>query len=304
MNIQQIIYVMKVYEHHSFTEAAKALYISQPRLSQAIRELEEELGFDIFVRNRKGISGATVKGTEFIDKARVLLRQFKTLESLKERNISSFHLASTTFTHAQDAFLALCAEQKEDPLLNMDMWFCGCFEASSRVISMSSEIGVVAFTDDQLGEWLSYFNSNHLTYHELICSNIYVTLSKDSPLAGKDRISAEDLEDHTYIADYCSRMNDNSAGVSALINKICPEAHIIVSSTDVMYRLLSQTSERKSFVFDPIPLSQETLDKYNLVCIPSDDLFSVHTGYISRTDKPLSDKAARYVEILAESMPM
>ena len=73
--------MLRSYNFHSFTEAAKSLYISQPRLSQAIRELEDELGFEIFIRNKKGISGATVKGAEFINQSRVLLAQFSALEN-------------------------------------------------------------------------------------------------------------------------------------------------------------------------------------------------------------------------------
>ena len=46
MNIQQIIYVVEVYKLHSFSLAAHSLFVSQPRLSQAIRDLERELGFD------------------------------------------------------------------------------------------------------------------------------------------------------------------------------------------------------------------------------------------------------------------
>ena len=95
MNIQQIIYVVEVYKLHSFSSAAQSLYISQPRLSQAIRALEKELGFDIFERSRKGISGSTVRGYQFISQAKNVLKQFSSLEKFKQTSSSSFHLATT-----------------------------------------------------------------------------------------------------------------------------------------------------------------------------------------------------------------
>lgn len=301
MNIQQIKYAMAVYDYHSFTEAAKSLYISQPRLSQAIRELEEELGFEIFVRNRKGISGATVKGSEFINQSRILLRQFSSLESLKERNLSSFQLATTLVTQAQDAFVTLCSELIKDPLLNMDLWFCGCYEAASRIKSMDSDLGVVAILDDQIEDWKYYYKTNNIEYHELTHAAVHVTISKDSPLADKEVIVPEDLKDYTYIAEKCSRMNDLSVKISALLENICPEARITVSNTCMMYRLAAQSPD-SAFVFDPVPPNQATLDHFKLVSIPFDAGLSAHLGYIYPSERKLGSIDLRYLELLHEEL--
>ena len=301
MNIQQVIYVMAVNDYHSFTEAAKSLYISQPRLSQAIRELEEELGFEIFVRNRKGISGATVKGAEFLRQSRILLRQFSALESLKERNMSTFHLASTLVTQAQDAFIKLCKEVSNDPLLNMDIWFCGCCDAATRIKSMASDLGVVAILDDQMEEWLYYFKSNNIDYHELTSRDVTVTISKSSPLASKDVIMPEDLRHYTYIAEKCSRMNDLSVKMAALLEKMCPEARILVSNTYMMYTLVSESPER-AFTFEPVSPSPETLEKFGLVSIPFGAGITAHLGYIHPAERRLCSIAIRYLELLHKEL--
>lgn len=302
MNIQQVIYVMEVYDYHSFTEAAKALYISQPRLSQAIRELEDELGFEIFERNRKGISGTTVKGYEFIEQARTLLKQFHSLESLKERNSSSFSLSTTLLTQSQDAFFRLCKEQIADPHLNTDLWFCGCNETADRVRSLASDIGVITIIDSQFEDWMYYFKKNNIEYHELSYNTAYVTISKDSPLASQSVVYTDDLTEYTYIAERCSRMNDLTLKVYALIDSICPDTRITVSNTDIMYRLASATPENRTFVFDPIPPSQKTLDQYGLVTIPFEDSFKAHLGYIVLKDHSLSPLALRFIELLTEEV--
>lgn len=56
MTIQQLKYIIKVAETGSITEAAKVLFISQPSLSNAIREIEKEAGLIIFTRSRQGIA--------------------------------------------------------------------------------------------------------------------------------------------------------------------------------------------------------------------------------------------------------
>ncbi|MDO4384232.1 MAG: LysR family transcriptional regulator [Eubacteriales bacterium] len=66
MKLQQVIYAVEVFRQRSYTKAAQVLYVSQPRLSRALKELEEELGFEIFQRTRHGIQGTTTRGYAFI----------------------------------------------------------------------------------------------------------------------------------------------------------------------------------------------------------------------------------------------
>ena len=73
MTLQQLRYLIAVAEKGSITEAAKSLFISQPSLSNAIREVEQSIGFRIFKRHRTGVT-LTAKGMEFLagDRATVL----------------------------------------------------------------------------------------------------------------------------------------------------------------------------------------------------------------------------------------
>ena len=69
MTIQQLKYIVSVVENGTITEAAKKLYISQPSLSNAIKDIEEEVGITIFIRSRAGIV-VTPEGMEFVGYAR------------------------------------------------------------------------------------------------------------------------------------------------------------------------------------------------------------------------------------------
>lgn len=305
MNIQQVIYAVEVYKYHSFTEAAKAMYISQPRLSQAVRELEEELGFEIFIRSKKGISGATVKGIEFLEKANVLLAQFSALKSLKERNRASFHLASFPLSQAQEAFVALCNEEMSNtiPELEIELWVCGCSEAASRIRSMESEIGVIALLDDQYDDWQYYFKTSNIEYCELINSRPVVTVSKYSPLASKSEIGFDDLREYVYVADKYSRRNTASAKLHSILEELCPYASISVPDICTMYMLISGPT-KNAFSFDVIPPSADLLAKLELVSIPfNGDLF-VHFGYIKSSEHDISRLSTRFLELLHQKLGM
>lgn len=81
MTIQQLKYVLMVSEAGSITEAAKKLFISQPSLSNAIREIEKEAGISIFSRSRTGIT-LTKEGMEFLGYARQVIQQMELLNYL------------------------------------------------------------------------------------------------------------------------------------------------------------------------------------------------------------------------------
>ena len=75
MTLQQIHYVITISERGSFNKASEVLYISQPSLTEAVKELEKELGITIFHRSGRG-GTLTSDGLEFIPYARELYRQY------------------------------------------------------------------------------------------------------------------------------------------------------------------------------------------------------------------------------------
>ncbi|MCM1257245.1 MAG: LysR family transcriptional regulator [Roseburia sp.] len=76
----QLKYAITVAGQHSLNDAAKMLFISQPSLSAAIRFLEKEIGFDIFIRPKNGIT-VTAKGAEFIGYAKSVMEQYELLDA-------------------------------------------------------------------------------------------------------------------------------------------------------------------------------------------------------------------------------
>ena len=89
MNITHLKYAMEIAKTHSLNKAAENLYMAQPNLSRAIKELEENIGISIFNRKSHGMD-LTVEGEEFLEYAKKILKQIDEVESLydkKKRNI-------------------------------------------------------------------------------------------------------------------------------------------------------------------------------------------------------------------------
>lgn len=79
MTLLQLKYIVKIVECGSMNEASHELYVSQPALSSSVKELENELGIEIFTRSSQGIA-LTVDGAEFLTYARQVLDQASLLE--------------------------------------------------------------------------------------------------------------------------------------------------------------------------------------------------------------------------------
>ena len=119
MTIQQLKYVIKTVECGSITEAARQLFISQPSLSAALKDIETEFGIEIFYRTSKGIS-LSPDGIEFLSYARQIVEQAELLEQRYNNKKPSKQLCSVSTQHyafAVNAFVnlisSLSAEEYE-----------------------------------------------------------------------------------------------------------------------------------------------------------------------------------------------
>ena len=109
MTLQQLKYMITVAEKGSITEAAKELFISQPSLSGAIKEVENEAKITIFNRCRAGVA-LTTEGMEFLGYARQVVQQMELLEARYIDNRPEkqrFCVSAQHYTFAANAFVEL-----------------------------------------------------------------------------------------------------------------------------------------------------------------------------------------------------
>ena len=123
MTLNQLKYVIALSEENSINEAAKKLFISQPALTSALKSLEEEIGFDIFLRTKSGIS-LTVKGSEFLGYAKSVIEQYDILDAKYISGTSAkytFHVSMQHYTFAVNAFVEVIKQYGREIIIPSTM---------------------------------------------------------------------------------------------------------------------------------------------------------------------------------------
>ncbi len=197
MTILQLKYVIAIDEECSMRKAADRLYVSQPGLSSAVRDLENELGIQIFERVHNGVV-TTAAGAYFIAYERNAVEQFEKVENkyLNSKNERpTFSVSMQHYTVAVNAFIDTVKEYD----LEEYQYFIRETQTSEvieDIKTMKSEVGVIALSDFNKNTFKKIFADASLEFHELFTRDTYVYLSKDHPLADRDELSLEELQDY------------------------------------------------------------------------------------------------------------
>lgn len=148
MTLVQLKYVIAVAGQNSLNDAAKVLFISQPSLSSAIHSLENEIGFDIFIRSKNGIT-LTTKGAEFIGYAKSVMEQYELLDAkyISQTEVKkTFSVSMQHYTFAVNAFVELVKQYGMDEY-EFEVHETKTHEVIDNVKNRKSEIGILYLND-------------------------------------------------------------------------------------------------------------------------------------------------------------
>ena len=148
MTLLQLKYIVKIVECGSMNEASHELYVSQPALSSSVKELENELGIEIFTRSSQGIA-LTVDGAEFLTYARQVLDQASLLEERYKNAKPRKQLCSVSTQHymfAVEAFVEMINSIKSDEY-EFTIRETRTKDIINQVANMLSEIGIIYLSD-------------------------------------------------------------------------------------------------------------------------------------------------------------
>ena len=201
MTLQQLLYVIRISETGSFNKAAVGLFVSQPSLTNAVKELEKEIGVTVFNRTGRGVT-LTAEGVRFLPYARQVVAQYQNLlEAYGRQEARRQHFAVSTqhYSFAVKAFVEMTkafdvAEYafaiRETRTLNV----------IDDVAAARSEIGILYLNDFNRKAILKILSSNQLLFTPLIACKAYVYLWKGHPLARRKRISFDELAPYPCLA--------------------------------------------------------------------------------------------------------
>ena len=201
MTLQQLKYVVTVAEAGTIKAAADALYISQPSLTKAVKELEKEMGITIFDRTNKGVT-VSRDGGIFLGYARQVLEQAFLIEDrYKVGNVrkQEFCVSTQHYSFAINAFVDLIKEYGGSHY-DFSIRETQTYEIIDDVAKMKSEIGILYLNDFNEKVIEKLLQANDLKFTELFSAKPHIFISDKNPLAKKENVRLADLESYPCLS--------------------------------------------------------------------------------------------------------
>lgn len=201
MTLQQLHYVITISETGSMNSAAELLYVAQPSLTGAVKELEKELGITIFHRSGRGVS-LTNEGLEFITYARQVYYQYETLmgkygKSGKRKK--KFGVSAQHYSFAVKSFVET-VKQYDAEKYDFAIRETTTKDVIDDVITSKSEIGILYLSDFNRKAIEKILKRNELEFHSLTECDAYVYMWKGNPLAGRESVGFRELAEYPCLS--------------------------------------------------------------------------------------------------------
>ena len=265
MNLLHMKYAVEIAETNSINKAAEKLYVGQPTLSRAIKELESNLGITIFDRSARGMT-LTPDGEVFIRYARVALNQIDSLEKMFSEGKAGkrhFSIAVPRASYICSAFAKF--SNQLDPTGNTEIFYqeTNTMSVVKNILQQDYKLGIIRYASNYDRYYKAMLDEKNLRY-ELVTEFEYVLLmNAKSPLASRARVTFENLRDMIEIAHADPSMP--SLPLSEVKKEELPDnsrRRIFVFERGSQLELLAQNPETFMWV-SPVP--KQVLERYGLV---------------------------------------
>lgn len=296
MTLQQLKYAVTVAECGTISAAAEKLFISQPSLTTAIRELESEMGVTIFSRTNRGVI-VSREGEEFLGYARQILSQAQLLQerfSGREQGEKRFAVSSQHFNFTVLAFSRL-VQNFRGPRYSFHFRETTTYEVLEDVSQLRSEVGILALNEDNERFLRRMFDKLGLEFTELKRVQAELFVSAEHPLAGRRFVTVEDVSPYPCITFEQGEHNGQFffEGLSA----VAAQSHktICVRERATEYQLLRALNG-----FSP-DVGVSAMYREEFVSLPLEPKQFHTIGYILRRDVTPSPMTLEYIQALREA---
>lgn len=302
MTLQQIHYALMISEYGSMNKAADKLGISQPTLTSAVRELEREIGAEIFLRTPKG-AVPTAEGEEFLRSVGQLYRQYELVcEKFVDKDIKrKFGVSTQHYSFAVSAFIETIKHfgtlEYESAIRETET-----LNVIRDVGSLRSEIGVLYISNFNRKSITKLLEENELEFFGLIKCRAYVYMWKGHPLAHEQSIGLDQLEPYPCLSFEQNGKNGSLFAEEILSENIYPR---MIKATDraamgeLMQALNGYTlcsgilcEEMNGSDYVVVPFREDS-DNHNSI---------MEIGYIRKKHGSLSEIGERYIQELKLSL--
>ena len=291
VTLQQLHYFVEVAEERSISAAADVLYVAQPTMSAAMKDLETRVGRALLVRSARGVS-LTTDGTEFLRYAKQVVEQMALLEQRYLGRPPSRRLLAVSAQHysfAVDAFVRMVkgtgAAEYEFSLRETRTW-----EIIEDVRTLRSELGLLYRNDFNGNVIDKLLRDSGLVFHPLFLAQPHIFVSRRNPLASRKRATLDDLADLPRLT-FDQGANNSFYFAEEILSTLSSKREIRVSDRATIFNLMIGLD---GYTISTGIISDD-LDP-GIVAVPLDVDERIEIGWIGHSAIPLTEQAQRYLD--------
>ena len=296
MRIQQLEYLERIVEAGSINEAAKRLFLTQPSLSNAVKELENEMGIQIFQRSSGGIS-LTAEGREFMTYSKQILDQVNLMnERYKngQQRKQSFSVSAQHYAFVVHAFVELIKS------VNANEYQFTLRETETQNIfndlaQFKSELGILYTNGFNQKIMQRLFKENNLVFTPLFVAKPHIFVSRYNPLTSKSSVNLSDLEDFPYLLYEQGEVNSFYFS-EEILSTLSHKKSIKVSDRATIFNLMVGLN---GYTISSGIISSKLNDD-KIVAIPLNVDDDITMGWLKHRQVELSPLDERYLTMLKE----
>ena len=201
MTLQQINYLLTIAECSSMNKAAEKLFIAQPTLTGAVREVEKEIGISVFHRTHRGVT-PTVEGEEFLLRIRRVYQQYEEVmesygDDVKCRR--KFAVSMQHYSFAVNAFIRM-AKHYDSNQFDLALRETKTIDVINDVSTLKSEIGIIYICETNQRVITKLLKEHELDFTPIIECPASVYLARSHPLAGEKELTVDQLDPYPCLS--------------------------------------------------------------------------------------------------------
>ncbi|MGP9783871.1 LysR family transcriptional regulator [Arthrobacter sp. MYb211] len=291
LTLQQLRYFIAVASEGSISAAADLIYVAQPSMSAAMKELEARVGRTLLVRSARGVT-LTAEGAEFLGYARQVLEQVELLEHRYLGRPSVRRLLGVSTQHysfSVDAFVRMVQASGAEEY-QFSLRETRTEQIIEDVRTLRSDIGILYRNDFNRKVIDKLLRESRLVFHPLFLADPHIFISRSNPLASRARVTLEDLEDLPRLT-FDQGANNSFYFAEEVLSTSSSKREIQVSDRATIFNLMIGLG---GYTISTGIISDE-LDP-SIVAIPLDVDERIEIGWIDHAAIPLTEQARRYLD--------
>jgi len=290
ITLQQLTYYIEVAAEGSISAAADLLYVAQPTMSAAMKDLEGRVGRALLVRSARGVT-LTTDGAEFLGYARQVVEQVALLEQRYLGRPPSRRLLGVSTQHysfAVDALVRMVkgtsAAEYEFSLRETRTW-----DIIEDVRTLRSELGILYRNDFNRNVINKLLRDSGLAFHPLFVAEPHIFISRKNPLASRGRVTLADLADVPRLT-FDQGANNSFYFAEEILSTLSSPQEIRVSDRATIFNLMIGLD---GYTISTGIISDD-LDP-EIVAIPLEVDERIEIGWIGHSAIPLTEQARRFL---------